>query len=258
MRSILIAPSIGTAPAETSGMVLENSTAAADGAQQFSPSVFIRGQAWNSGAAASQPVAARFEVQPVQGNPPTFNILLSASINGGAYSTICSFTSVGALNLSAGLAASSDITSTTDIRAAGALWADGFDMLINSADQSTGLGAASNFISGNAEPLVVQSAQSSGAGNRSVVLSANVNAASIDADHKPFSVGWRNDSSVFSELLSLLGDGRLNYFGGMALDPNAGIPVWANAPSGFSSVQTKWLKVAIGGINFVIPTLPSA
>ncbi len=71
----------------TDGLVLQNTTAAAAGAQQYSPSLRLTGQGWKTNAtAASQQVDWTLENQPVQGatNPST-TFVLKSQVNGGGY-----------------------------------------------------------------------------------------------------------------------------------------------------------------------------
>lgn len=75
--------SIGTTSAD--GYVLRNTTAAAAGAQQFSPRMHWTGNGWKTNAtAASQQVDWFADIQPVQGTAnPMNNLVLSASTAGG-------------------------------------------------------------------------------------------------------------------------------------------------------------------------------
>lgn len=86
------------------GSYLRNTTAAAAGAQQYSPRSVWEGQGWKTTAtAASQAVAFMAETRPVQGTTaPTGTWALAASINGGAYSDVLKVDSVGNLVLSTG------------------------------------------------------------------------------------------------------------------------------------------------------------
>ena len=79
---------LGTTP--TAGLSFINSTAAAAGAQQVSPSLIWEGKGWKTDAtAASQSVNFRAYVLTVQGaSAPTGHLTFDASINGGAYSTL--------------------------------------------------------------------------------------------------------------------------------------------------------------------------
>lgn len=94
--------SIGAA--STDGYVLANTTAAAAGAQQWSPRVRWTGQGWKTTAtAASQAVDWIAEVQPVQGAAnPTSLLAFSYQIAGGGYSLGMSLSSANQLSLYSG------------------------------------------------------------------------------------------------------------------------------------------------------------
>jgi fibronectin-binding autotransporter adhesin len=80
----------------TNGLVLTNTTAAALGAQQWSPRVHFDGRGWETGTSASQAVDMIEELQPVQGaTNPSGNLTWSSSINGGAYGTLMTLTTGG-------------------------------------------------------------------------------------------------------------------------------------------------------------------
>ena len=76
---------IGTAL--TSGCTYTNSTAAAAGAQQYSPAVIFAGRGWKTNAtAASQVVNGAIQLVPVEGAAaPTTRLTFSTQINGGGY-----------------------------------------------------------------------------------------------------------------------------------------------------------------------------
>lgn len=84
----------GLGTTSTTGLSLTNSTAAALGAQQYSPSLCFNGQGWKTTATnASQLVTFCLENQPVQGSTaPSGNLLVKASIAGGAFTTVGTFT----------------------------------------------------------------------------------------------------------------------------------------------------------------------
>lgn len=86
---------IGTT--STDGIVLQNTTAAAAGAQQYSPRLRLSGRGWKTNAtAASQTVDWAIENQPVQGAAnPTGNLAFINSINGAAYTSPLLITSSG-------------------------------------------------------------------------------------------------------------------------------------------------------------------
>lgn len=69
------------------GLWLANNTAAADGSQQWSPSLVLEGQGWKTAATAgSQSVKFAQYVVPTQGSStPEASYYISKSLNGGAY-----------------------------------------------------------------------------------------------------------------------------------------------------------------------------
>lgn len=79
----------------TDGVLLANTTAALVGSQQFSPRLHWQGQGWKTtSTAASQPVDAITELQPVQGAAnPSANLVTRMSVNNGSYSTAMSIQS---------------------------------------------------------------------------------------------------------------------------------------------------------------------
>jgi hypothetical protein len=87
----------GSTPTDV--LLLTNSTAAANGAQQYSGAINFGGQGWKTAStAASQPVNFRNYLVPVQGAAnPTSQLNWDASINGGAATNVMSLTSAGAL-----------------------------------------------------------------------------------------------------------------------------------------------------------------
>ena len=87
----------GIGATSTDGLVIQNTTAAAAGAQQWSPRLHFSGQGWKTDAtAASQSVDWIIQAQPVQGSSaPTVNLLFSRSVNGGAYGATVTIDSSG-------------------------------------------------------------------------------------------------------------------------------------------------------------------
>lgn len=83
------------------GLILENNTAAAAGAQQYSPGLRLTGQGWKTNATAgSQTVDWRCELQPVQGAAnPVANLVFSSQVNSGGYVANVCFTSEGRLGI---------------------------------------------------------------------------------------------------------------------------------------------------------------
>lgn len=87
--------SVGTA--QTAGIRAVNSTAAAAGAQQYSPMITLEGQGWKTNAtAASQSVNFALQNRPVQGaaNPTGF-LDVNVNVNNAGYATKLSFDSSG-------------------------------------------------------------------------------------------------------------------------------------------------------------------
>jgi len=99
MAARSIRAGIGTT--STDGLILANTTAAAAGAQQYSPRLRYRGAGWKTDAtAASQVVDFVTELVPVQGAAaPTGNLNWASSIGGAGYSTRMTLTSAGSLGI---------------------------------------------------------------------------------------------------------------------------------------------------------------
>jgi hypothetical protein len=89
------ANALGVTQDPSKGLLLDNITAAAAGAQQISPAIVWGAQGWKIAAtAASQSVKFQAFVLPVQGSSnPTGTWQLQKSINGGGYSNVMSVTS---------------------------------------------------------------------------------------------------------------------------------------------------------------------
>jgi hypothetical protein len=80
-----------------------NRTAAAAGAQQYSPMIEMGGQGWNSAGTASEPYKIGMQVVPIQAaGDPTGRLVFYTSTNGAAYSEIARITSSGAVQCLAG------------------------------------------------------------------------------------------------------------------------------------------------------------
>ena len=99
----IITNNLGTTQTRDSGLSLSNNTSAANGAQQYSPSIRFKGQGWKTAAtAASQNVEAQIYLRPVQGSStPTASLDIDFSINGGAFSNQFNLSSSGALSVGA-------------------------------------------------------------------------------------------------------------------------------------------------------------
>lgn len=81
--------SLGVTSTDGAGHWISNTTAAAAGAQQISPSLVLEGQGWKTTAtAASQSVKWKLDVLPIQGTTnPTSALRFTSSINGAAYTS---------------------------------------------------------------------------------------------------------------------------------------------------------------------------
>lgn len=87
----------------TDGAVLQNTTAAAASAQQWSPRLHWSGRGWQTGTGGSQAVDVIAELVPVQGSTnPSGNLVFSGSINGGAYGALLTLPTGGGLNVASG------------------------------------------------------------------------------------------------------------------------------------------------------------
>lgn len=87
----------------TAGETLTNPTAATVGAQQNSPALVLQGNGWQTNTPASEAVAAKLYVVPVQSTPhPVATVNLTTSINGAADVTQVQYNSAGDLTLPAG------------------------------------------------------------------------------------------------------------------------------------------------------------
>ena len=70
------------------GVRVRTATAAALGAQQYSPVLLLEGQGWATGTSNSQPVVFGWQTQPVQGNTAGGMLAVVSQIGGGSYSTV--------------------------------------------------------------------------------------------------------------------------------------------------------------------------
>lgn len=90
------------ATAQTAGLTIQNQTAAAAGAQQYSPMApVLEGQGWKTDAvAASQKVEWALQNRPVQGAAnPTSVLDFKSQINSGGWTNVATLTSAGAFSV---------------------------------------------------------------------------------------------------------------------------------------------------------------
>lgn len=91
---------LGTTVQVSGGMLLNNSTDAAAGAQQISPIIISRGRGWKTNATAASQTVDMFQYMlPVQGAAnPTGDYVFATSVNGAAATTIFTVNTTGKLN----------------------------------------------------------------------------------------------------------------------------------------------------------------
>ncbi len=87
MTGALTTDCSGLATTPVAALTAHNSTAAALGAEQVSPSISLVGQGWNNISNASHPVEWAAHTLPVQGNPVTSRLLLRHRVNNGSWVT---------------------------------------------------------------------------------------------------------------------------------------------------------------------------
>lgn len=177
----------------TRGLALVNTTAAAAGAQQVSPSLELGGQGWKTDAvAASQAIAWRVQAVPVQGAAaPSSYIDFQASIAGGAYASQMTVSSIGQV-------AASVFSSTNYLASSGGT------ILVWLSNQLTGLGVTHNLIATANYPLaLVLQGRTAAAGAVGCASVWDVNAASIDGDAILHSFGWTDNANVFHHAVDI-------------------------------------------------------
>jgi len=106
----------GIGTTQTDGLVIQNTTAAAAGAQQRSSRLRFTGQGWKTAATAgSQTVDFTIDLLPVQGSAnPSSTLVFSSQINGGGYTSKATLTSDGDFTATGNLGASSGTITATN------------------------------------------------------------------------------------------------------------------------------------------------
>jgi hypothetical protein len=94
MRALTLTRSVGVTTATS--LTLQNTTAAANGAQQWSPGASLIAQGWSTdGAGASMPVESRMELRTAQGSTaPTGKLTLMSRVNNGAWTDHIGFNTI--------------------------------------------------------------------------------------------------------------------------------------------------------------------
>lgn len=95
--STILRDAVGVSDAgEMAGLALANTTAAALGAQQFSPMFVFEGQGFNNGVPnTSREVLMAAQLETVQGDEPTGELVIKGNINGTGYVDAARLTSDG-------------------------------------------------------------------------------------------------------------------------------------------------------------------
>ncbi len=147
----ILTTALGTTQANSSGIYLQNNTAAAAGAQQISPGIVFEGQGWKTNAtAASQAVDFREFVVPVQGTAnPTGYLSWGSSVNGAGYTDgLLALTTGG--NLGIGTTAPSGALSVGGNRTASAWGVNGINLQTVAATYTDSSTAANGTVTNTA------------------------------------------------------------------------------------------------------------
>ena len=146
---------LGTTP--TPALSLINTTAAAAGSQQVSPSVIWSGRGWKTNATAgSQTVEFRSHLLPVQGAAnPTADLVFQSSINGGAFTESFRVYSQGSLYAAA--LTSNAGTCSFQVGGGGALYASS-SIYASSGNIGTLSDSGALFIGTNQSPYLSREA----------------------------------------------------------------------------------------------------
>lgn len=80
--------SLTTTPSLTTGVTVENTTAATVGAQKISPVIRMSGKGWATTGSVSRDVSVGMYVLPVQSTTPYSQFTLAESVNGSAYASV--------------------------------------------------------------------------------------------------------------------------------------------------------------------------
>ena len=194
--------------AQTPGIVLENTTAAALGAQQYSRILVLGGRGWKTNDSSSQIVRWGFQTRPIQGAAnPTGVLDVMYSIAGGAWSTPVQITATPGIITSV-VSASSRVEAGT----AGSAQVSMRSLAAQGIGTTWGVDCTVA-----ASPLhIIHGSRTDGAGNIVIASVYDRNAASITnaATMRLHSFGWTNSSDAYTELAAVMADGAWRYNGG--------------------------------------------
>lgn len=201
---------LGATPAD--GFFAVNTTAAANGAQQYGPCIHMEGQGWGTTASTSQAIDFRICVEPVQGAVPFGNVVFQYSVAGGAYSTYFTAGQFGNMTFGNNTTAGTIISGGyVQVGTASQLnWgatrdeisspANGQLIIANSAGTGSGLAATgTGDVSACYSLTSFQVTQGSVCGTSLAVYKQNVEPITHGLDYvmqmKPVTFDWREDSS---------------------------------------------------------------
>lgn len=232
---------IGATP--TDRLQLSNTTAAAAGAQQYSPALRFTGQGWKTNATAgSQAVDWRIYNQPVQGAAnPTGTLRIESSINGAAFGNAFQFNSDGSgiMNANFSWSGGGNVTMINNTLASGGglFWSSRSVILSPADGQITLLNAALNSFS----RLNFGGTTSSFPAIRRTTTSLNIRLADDSADAGLTALSITTSQATFMHITSV------------ALSNGAGVSLGtlANAPA--AGDPTKWIPINDNGTTRYIP-----
>lgn len=124
------------------GLLVSNTTAAANGAQQVSPFIHLSGKGWGTTAGTSQDISFDLGVLPTQAGVPIGTLQFMSSINGSAATTVFSITSAGSVVAASNLSVGSN-TITAGTVSANTVSVSGVGALNSAATKTTINGATS-------------------------------------------------------------------------------------------------------------------
>lgn len=251
----------------TVAAVVENSTAAALGAQQVSGALALLGRGWETAVGSSQTVGVLFDLLPVQAATCTGNLQVKFKTStAGAWSAAqMTLTSAGALSCTGGF-------STTNVIVTSILQPQGLINFYNGSAQGTGLGTTASLTGKTVGVPVglLHDSRTDGAGNIVAFVCYDRNAASITnaATMRLHSFGWTNDADAYTELGAMYCDGHLTAVtlqatgdvAGLAstttltngtIGAGANLAVISNLPNSYSLTPT-WIKIYVGATAAVV------
>lgn len=116
-----------TVPTTAQGLLLQNITAAANGAQQFTPALSFSSNGWGTTGGTSQTIIWKNYATTTQSTVPTGTIIWAESVAGAGFTTRMSLTTAGLLTITGSITASGGTSIITANRTAIAVTSsDGF------------------------------------------------------------------------------------------------------------------------------------